>query len=249
MIIKALLCSLVAMFGLSDPKFFGTSMLQRPIITAPLVGLILGDFQTGVIIGGTLELVWLGFMNIGATVPAEVVTGSVIGTALAILSGQGTDVALVIGIPVALLGSYIKTVLYTFLSWFVHRADKYAENADIEGVNRVHVASAFFIIVPLGILTFTAVLVGSAAIQDLINKIPTVILEGFSIANGMLVALGFAMLLNVMSTKKLIPYYFLGFLLAAYLKIDTIAIALAAVVIASIKLINMKNGVKGDLNV
>ena len=52
------------------PKFF-YAMFQRPIITASLTGLVLGDFQTGVIIGGTLELVWMGFMNIGASIPAD----------------------------------------------------------------------------------------------------------------------------------------------------------------------------------
>jgi mannose/fructose/N-acetylgalactosamine-specific phosphotransferase system component IIC len=248
MLLKALLCSLVAMFGLSDSKFF-YCMFQRPIITASLTGLVLGDFQTGVIIGGTLELVWMGFMNIGASIPAEVVTGSVIGTAFGILSKGGVDLALVIAIPVALLGSYIKTVLYTFLSWFVHRADKFADNGDLNGVNRVHIITGWIIILSLGILTFVAILVGSDAMTSFIDSLPQNVIQGFSVANGMLVAVGFGMLLNVMSTKKLIPFYFLGFILAAYLKVDTMFVAILAAIIAIVRLYGKNDEAKGDFNV
>ena len=38
-------------------KFFGTCMVIRPLVVSPLVGLALGDLQTGVVIGATLEMV------------------------------------------------------------------------------------------------------------------------------------------------------------------------------------------------
>lgn len=247
LLLKALLCGLVAMFGASDPKWFGTAMFQRPIVLAPLIGAILGDFHLGVIIGGTLELVWLGMMNIGATTPTETITGSVLGTAFAILSGGGLPFALVIAIPVGFLGSYFKAAIYTFFSWYVHFADKYAEDGNIAGVNWIHISTSLIYIALFGVLNFTAIMFGSDAIKSFVSVIPQSITGGFAVASGLVVALGFAMLLNVMSTKKLIPYFFVGFLIAAYLKLDTIAVAGVAICIAAIKLFAIKPATENKL--
>ena len=54
MIVEALLLSLVAYFGYCSNKFFGDSMLNRPLVTATLTGLVLGDLQMGLVMAGTL---------------------------------------------------------------------------------------------------------------------------------------------------------------------------------------------------
>ena len=42
---------------------------HRPLIACTLIGAVLGDMKTGIIIGGTLEMIALGWMNIGAAEP------------------------------------------------------------------------------------------------------------------------------------------------------------------------------------
>ena len=39
---------------------------HRPLIACTLIGLVLGDITTGIKVGGALELLALGWMNIGA---------------------------------------------------------------------------------------------------------------------------------------------------------------------------------------
>ncbi len=41
---------------------------HRPLIACTVIGLILGDLKTGIMLGGTLELIALGWMNVGAAV-------------------------------------------------------------------------------------------------------------------------------------------------------------------------------------
>ena len=86
MILQAFLVSLVAMYGRLEQGWMGQQMIARPIWLCPLVGLLLGDFQQGVIIGGSLELIWAGVVQVGAT-PTEVVTGSTVACGLAIING------------------------------------------------------------------------------------------------------------------------------------------------------------------
>ena len=55
--LQAILVSIVAFLAAIDEYTFGASMMGRPLFTAPIVGLILGDFQAGIMIGATLELI------------------------------------------------------------------------------------------------------------------------------------------------------------------------------------------------
>lgn len=38
---------------------------HRPLVACTLIGWVLGDLQTGIIVGGTLEMLALGWMNVG----------------------------------------------------------------------------------------------------------------------------------------------------------------------------------------
>ncbi len=64
--------------------------------------------------------------------------------------------------------------------------------------------------------------------------IPPWVQSGLKVAGNMLPALGFALLMNLMLNKKVAPYFFLGFMLAAYLKLLMIAIGGLGVIIALI---------------
>src|SRR4051812_6678333 len=104
-ITTAILLSLLAGFAYLSRRFMGDWFFERPIIMAPLTGLIMGDFHMGLIVGGTLELIFMGAADIGGSVPPNYTIGSILGAAFAISSGQGTETALLVAIPASLLGS------------------------------------------------------------------------------------------------------------------------------------------------
>ena len=94
---QAILVGLVALFGYLE-VVFGNSMIQRPIVMGPLVGLVLGDFKTGLEVGATLELAFMGSVAIGAALPPEITAGGLLGTAFAISTGNGTEAALALSL-------------------------------------------------------------------------------------------------------------------------------------------------------
>lgn len=65
--VEALLLGLVAFIAQSEYAL-GTSLISRPIVTGLLTGLVLGDVQTGVIMGATLELAFIGSFSVGASI-------------------------------------------------------------------------------------------------------------------------------------------------------------------------------------
>ena len=98
--LNTILVGLAAFFGFLECGI-GNSMVQRPIVMGPLVGLILGDVQTGLSVGATLELAFMGSQAIGAALPPEITAGGILGTAFAITSGAGADVAVALALPIA----------------------------------------------------------------------------------------------------------------------------------------------------
>jgi mannose/fructose/N-acetylgalactosamine-specific phosphotransferase system component IIC len=86
---------LAGLIGL-DRLAFGQFMISQPIVAAPIVGLVMGDLNTGLLIGAVLELFWLRGLPVGGHVPKDATLAAILTAALAVGAspGRGTpDVA------------------------------------------------------------------------------------------------------------------------------------------------------------
>ncbi len=235
MIGTAILLGLVAMFANAE-YLFGTSMLSRPLITGTLTGLVMGDLQTGIILGATIELAFIGAFSIGASLPPEIISGSILGTAFAINTGQGAEVALTLAVPIAAFALVIKNACMVFiLPIFIHKADSYAESGNLSGVEKMHLLGGFLSVnLPIGLIVFASYVLGQPVIETLLEAIPQFIQNGLIIATGLMPALGFALLVKMIINKKNAVYFFLGFALSAYLEIPVTGVSIFAAITAII---------------
>lgn len=228
-----ILIALIAMFGHSE-DFLGTTLLSRPLVLGPLVGLVLGDLTQGVIIGATLELIFMGNIKVGAAIPPDVITGGVLGTAFAIISGKGPAIALAIAIPVSILAEMMISALFVLRAMLNKKFNQYAEEGNYKKIQWLHIASGLIRPLLMGFIVLLALQLGANAMRSFLDMVPLWVQLGLQVAGNMLPALGFALLMNLMFNKKIVPYFFLGFLLAAYLKMPIIAIGGLGVIIALI---------------
>ncbi|HEY5406007.1 MAG TPA: PTS system mannose/fructose/sorbose family transporter subunit IID [Ginsengibacter sp.] len=233
MIITFILITFIAMFGHSE-DFLGTTLLSRPLVLGPLVGLVLGDLSQGIIIGATLELIFMGNIKVGAAIPPDIITGGVLGTAFAIMSGKGPAIALALAVPISVLAEMVLSGLFIFRSGFNKKFIEAAEEGDYKKVQRLHIASGLLKPLLMGLITFLTLQLGADAMKSFLDKIPAWVNAGLQVAGNMLPALGFALLMNVMFNKKVAPYFFLGFILSSYLKLPMIAIGGLGAIIALI---------------
>ena len=60
-----------------DLNLLSWQCLNRPIVVAPIIGLVLGDVKTGIIMGASLESIFMGISAIGGAVPADACSASV----------------------------------------------------------------------------------------------------------------------------------------------------------------------------
>lgn len=221
----------IALIGNSQ-DFLGSSFVGRPIVTGLLLGILFNDIQAGLILGATLEMIFMGMMGIGATVPPDEVLGGILAIALALKNGYGPEIALTLALPIATLGMIIKNFLYVgAFPAMVHKADKLADEGKLEKSANMHIVACLTRIILMSLIAAVSYAVGSNVVESIVNAIPTVIVDGMSIATGLLPALGIAMLINMINSKKVFPFLILGFVLASYLGMDMISISLVGIVI------------------
>jgi len=232
----ALLLGLVYVFAWCADNVAGASYMHRPIVVGALTGLVMGHFTEGLIIGGTMELAWMGFLPYAGMITGEERIGAILGTYFAISTGNSFEIAITIALPAAILGAYISTTFNTIGSYVMHRCDNWAKEGDIDKINRFHVMYGVIKCAFMTAVVVITILLGTGAISAVINAIPEALMNGLGKASDLLPAVGFAMLINVMWDKRFIPLYFVGFALSAYLGLDVMAITILSLGMALYRL-------------
>jgi fructoselysine/glucoselysine PTS system EIIC component len=232
--LQALLLALLAGFAQWDSRIGGQNMLDRPLVLGPIVGLILGDLNTGIVVGGTLELVFMGIVNIGGATPPDIVTGGILATAFAILSGLDPEAAVAIAVPIALFAQSLGILARVINTTFNHRADSYAEVGDWKGIERILWLGAGLFFLFSFIPVFLAVAFGSEIVASIVSAMPVVIMNGLRVSAGLLPALGMAILMRFIYDNSSAPYLFLGFVLSAFLGMSLIGVAIVGAIAAGV---------------
>ena len=182
--LQALLLAIWA--GLCTWDQFGPHLSFRKPLASVGVGIVLGDMTTAIMIGATMELMWLGVNNIGAYVPPDVISGTIVGAALGIMGSTDTAsaiaLAVAIGIPTATLVQQLNILVMTTNVSLVHAADKAVLSGKFNAVNKYFWAGAFCFFLTRAVPVFIATGIGSFVIEDIMaflqNQVP-----GFSPAS------------------------------------------------------------------
>ncbi|MEG1287115.1 PTS N-acetylgalactosamine transporter subunit IIC [Clostridium sp.] len=231
MFVQALLIGIWAGIAGID-MFDGLTHIHRPLVTGLVVGLILGDMKTGLIVGATLELVWMGMVPLAGAQPPNVVIGGIIGTSIAILADLDPSAAVGIAVPFAVAAQAGITLLFTAFSPVMHKADKYAAAGDTAGIDKINYMGMGVLFISYFLCGFLPIFFGADKAADMVAMIPEPLIAGLSVAGGMMPAIGFAMLLKIMLKKEYIAFLIGGFVLVTWFNISVIGLALIGLAIA-----------------
>jgi len=205
----------------------------RPLTTCTLIGLILGDVTTGAIIGGTLEMITLGWMNVGAAQAPDPLLASLIAPILVILGHQSIGTGIAMAIPAAAAGQILGVITRAIPVYFQHRADYYADKASCGGVARNNLLPLIIQGLRGAIPAYLIVAaVGTGAFQGMLNALPVFITKGLQVSGGFIVVVGYALVINMMEAKHLMPFLFLGFIFAAFTNFNLVAFGVIGTVAA-----------------
>ena len=214
-VIEIILLAIVTFIFAID-QFSLTEIMYRPIVACPIIGMILGDVQTGLVIGGTYELMMIGNMPVGGAQPPNAVLGSVVAMIFAVKAKMDINAALGACMIFATFGQYVVTLTFTVMSGLMAKADKAAEQANPKGITAVLKTSMCILGGLFAVIAIIAY-VGGVAMSGTLEALAanaSWFMGGLSAAGGMMRFVGFAILLKIMLANDMWGYLLAGFVCA-----------------------------------
>ena len=206
----------------------------KPTMAGFFAGLILGDIQTGLIVGGTLNLLVLGVGNFGGASIPDYMTGALLGTAFTVMSGQDAKFGATLAIPIGLLMVQLDVLARFTNTFFQHKAEKLVAEGKFKKASYMNLWGIVPTSLSRMIPVFLALVFGAKFVQAIVDNIPKWLMGGLQVAGGLLPALGIAILLKYLPIKQNIAFLIIGLFLAAYLKVPVLGVALIGLAMAII---------------
>ncbi|MRR16471.1 MAG: hypothetical protein EG826_08460, partial [Deltaproteobacteria bacterium] len=223
MLLLKIICISFAGGLLCLDRVFIQAMVSRPVIIAPVVGVILGNPYTGLIVGALLELLWIDRLPIGIYVPPNDSIAAAGAASLAILAGQSlggvtnelTALAILVAVPFGILAKKIDIRIIESNNRLSDQALLAAKSGDFHAIeNKIYLglARAF-------LSYFASLFILQIALIPLLiwmyPKLPAEIHTMLSLTYLFLPLLGIAVGLNTIKLRGAIPVFCMIFLVVA----------------------------------
>lgn len=229
----------------------GWYTLGRPLVASFVVGVILGDVQTAMLIGIPLQIMYMGNVTPGGAVAWDLSYATYIGTAGAIIFGKGMDATQIIGLAVVfagiggLVGQIMWNVSYALNLPLNRIANRYAEAGETKKMFIPNVVLGQLIgfacrFIP-AIIVLTSITAASGQ-ADFAKIIPGWLTTALGIFGGMMASLGMGIILSFLLKKKYhLAIFLAGFILITYFNLSTMAVAIVAIITAILYYVAVSN--------
>ena len=245
-----LVALLAGMEGILDEFQF-----HQPLVACTLIGLVSGHLSEGIILGGSLQMIALGWANVGAAVAPDAALASVASAIIMVLGLNGGTVntqtaistSIAVAIPLSVAGLFLTMICRTIAIPLVHLMDgAAAEKGNMRSIEIWQILAILLQGVRIAVPAAALCIVPAEAVTNVLNQMPAWLSGGMTVGGGMVAAVGYAMVINMMSTKETWPFFAIGFVLAALSELTLIALGALGVAIALIYLGLKENGGSGN---
>lgn len=234
MFLQALLLALWAGYCSFDDQ--GPQMLRRPLLVGPMVGIILGDLESALIISATLELMWMGLGNMAGYMTPDMIVGTIVGTSFAITSGSEISAGIALATTVAVLSQQLMLIVGMIRQFFAPWADRLALSGNFYSLLQIELAGFLLQFMVRAIPTFLVIYLGSGIIDTILGYIPAEILTALNTASRILPAVGLSILMTIIMKSGMWAFLIFGFVLNAYMGLAILPITLIALAFGTIYL-------------
>lgn len=229
---QGLLLALVA-FVCGIDAHWEVFFVFRPIVTAFLTSLVLGDVALGLQAGAIAELAYLGMTTIGGTVPPNPLVAGMMTVVIAHTTGQSPEAALGLSLPFALLMQWILVFYNTSFAGFLRLLDRYAAIGETKKFMNTVMLGTWITAATYAVVIFLSAYAMQQPLAAFVSTFPAWLVHGFQVAGGLLPGVGLALLLRSMLNLNNLPFLLIGFLMASYMSLNgVLPIAIAAFAIA-----------------
>ena len=204
--------------------------MDSPVLAGWFTGLVIGNPVQGLFIGGTLQLMTLGVATYGGMSIPNTVVGAIVGTVLSLKM----DVELALGIAITVATFMIQLDVFRryaciFLS---NAADALIEKGEYKKAADMNLFGILVKGLSVCVPVFLVLLFGEKIADTLTTIIPDWITNAMKVSGKCMPVVGIVILLRYLPLKKHWIFLLIGYLLAAYVGLNTTAITLFGIAVA-----------------
>lgn len=240
MVLVVIVAFFAGMEGILDEWQF-----HQPLVACTLVGLVTGHLTEGIMLGGSLQMIALGWANVGAAVAPDAALAAVASSIILVQGGQGVKgigPAVAIAIPLAVAGLFLTMIVRTITVAIVHLMDKAAKEGSSKMIDFWQYVSICLQGLRIAIPAALLLVIPASSVRGMLEAMPAWLNDGMSIGGGMVVAVGYAMVINMMASREVWPFFIIGFVVAALSDLTLIAIGALGISLALMYLTLDKGG-------
>ncbi|MDQ5988059.1 MAG: PTS sugar transporter subunit IIC [Syntrophus sp. SKADARSKE-3] len=197
-------------------------MISRPVVTGPVIGLVLGDIRTGLLVGAFLELLWVDKPALGNYIPPNDSLLTVVITSALILSGHGNApvsrelivLALLVMLPLSGVSQKMDIWLITSNDKYSDAAFDDARRGDGTAIEKKHLFALFRTFLAFVLFNFIFILAGTALLNILFPMLSPSILKALGMVYIGFPVLMAAIALNTIKQRGDIPAFCALFVVA-----------------------------------
>lgn len=230
----AIACVAAYMIVSMIDNYMAWQTCSRPIVVAPLVGLLMGDLGTGIVMGASLEAVFMGISAIGGVVAADSLTGTILAVAYTIMvGGEGAvDAGMTLAMTAGVLMTSFDNMLKPVWSMMAPFWENMAGEANPKKFRIWNLCFAPVRMLPKAVVLFVAVAFGVAGLESVLAACPAWVMTGLKASSSMMTAVGFGILLSMIWDPTVCAFYFVGFVMAKSLGLSSLGIAVIGICVA-----------------
>lgn len=243
-LLQAALTGIVAYLGSFTAPFFlgcmgGWYVIGRPLVSGMLIGAIMGDIQTGIIVGAAVQTVFIAMVTPGGTMPTDLNAASFIGVGLGIVAvkeGATVEAAVSVATAMGAVGIVLHNGVALLNTTFNENAQKAIDTGDEKKFWRNHwLWPQILQFASRMIPTFAVLYFGQGIAVWMINTFPaeSFVMRVMVVLGGLFPAIGVGLLVkNVVNQASELILVAFGFTLVAALGVNMVSLSIIAGFIA-----------------
>jgi PTS system mannose-specific IIC component len=208
-------------------RVFIQAMISRPVIIAPIIGLLLHNPYAGLVIGAFVELIWLDRIPIGTYIPPNDSITAVVATSTAVIAGQKLGgisttpeliaLSILIAIPCGILAKQIDILIIKSNDTLSDRALVDAKKNNIRGIEQKNYLGLIKVFLFDVVYVLAMLVIFIPSVIWLYPKFNASVISTLSFTYYFLPLLGIAVAINMLKLQRAIPVFCAIFLVVAVL--------------------------------
>ena len=198
-------------------------MVSRPIVIAPLLGLVFGNLYAGLIIGAILELFWIDRVPIGIYIPPNDSIAAVLAVSFAIFAGRAADgikpevlaLSVLMAIPFGVIAKIIDVKIVESNNILSDQALEEALKLDVRAIERKTYIGFFRVLAFYIFFLLIVQMMFAPVVVWIVPKLPSQINAMLTMTYYFMPLLGIAVAINTIKLRGAVPFFCAIFLAVA----------------------------------